>query len=145
MIYTPLTQKALAISFNAHKEQKDKSGMPYVYHPYEVALRMDDEYSTCTALLHDVAEDTDITLDELREEGFPEEIIEALAVMTHADGVPYEDYIRTVKTNPIAVKVKLADLEHNSNPDRLESIDEKMMKRFEKYKKARAFLLDESL
>lgn len=141
MIYTGLTKKALVISFNAHKEQIDKSGMPYVYHPYEVASHMDDEYSTCTALLHDVVEDTEITLDDLRKEGFPEEVIEALSLMTHADGVPYDDYIKALKTNPIAVKVKLADLTHNSNPDRLETIDERMLQRFEKYKRAKEFLL----
>ncbi|MBQ3046326.1 MAG: bifunctional (p)ppGpp synthetase/guanosine-3',5'-bis(diphosphate) 3'-pyrophosphohydrolase [Clostridia bacterium] len=141
MIYTGLTKKALVISFNAHKEQVDKSGMPYVYHPYEVASHMDDEYSTCTALLHDVVEDTEITLDDLRKEGFPEEVIEALSLMTHADGVPYDDYIKALKTNPIAVKVKLADLTHNSNPDRLETIDERMLQRFEKYKRAKEFLL----
>lgn len=144
MIYTSLTKKALVISFNAHKEQIDKSGMPYVYHPYEVALHMDDEYSTCTALLHDVVEDTEITLDDLRKEGFPEEVIEALSLMTHADGVPYDDYIKAIKTNPIAVKVKLADLTHNSNPDRLETIDERMLQRFEKYKRAKDFLLVKS-
>ncbi|MBQ7121521.1 MAG: bifunctional (p)ppGpp synthetase/guanosine-3',5'-bis(diphosphate) 3'-pyrophosphohydrolase [Clostridia bacterium] len=144
MIYTGLTKKALVISFNAHKEQIDKSGMPYVYHPYEVASHMDDEYSTCTALLHDVVEDTEITLDDLRKEGFPEEVIEALSLMTHADGVPYDDYIKALKTNPIAVKVKLADLTHNSNPDRLETIDERMLQRFEKYKRAKEFLLGKS-
>ncbi len=142
MIYTPLTKKALLISFNAHKDQVDKSGMPYVYHPYEVALRMDDEYSTCTALLHDVVEDTETTLDDLRNEGFPEEVIEALSFMTHNDDTPYDEYIRNIKNNPIAVKVKLADLEHNSTPERLDSIDNKMLERFEKYKKAREFLLD---
>ena len=143
MIYTPLTKKALLISFNAHKEQSDKSGMPYVYHPYEVASHMDDEHSTCTALLHDVVEDTDITLDDLRKEGFPEEVIEALSYMTHDDGTPYDEYIRKIKNNPIAVKVKLADLEHNSNLDRLDNIDQKMLSRFEKYKNAMAFLRNE--
>ena len=143
MIYTKLTKKALLISFNAHKDQHDKSGMPYVYHPYEVASRMNDEYSTCTALLHDVVEDTDITLDDLSKEGFPREIIEALSCMTHDKSVPYDEYIKMIKTNPIATKVKLADLEHNSNPDRLDNIDEKMQQRFEKYNKARAYLLSE--
>ena len=143
MIYTKLTKKALLISVNAHKDQHDKSGMPYVYHPYEVASRMNDEYSTCTALLHDVVEDTDITLDDLSKEGFPREIIEALSCMTHDKSVPYDEYIKMIKTNPIATKVKLADLEHNSNPDRLDNIDEKMQQRFEKYNKARAYLLSE--
>ena len=113
MIYTPLTKKALKISFNAHKDQVDKSGMPYVYHPFHLAEQMNDEYSTCVALLHDVVEDTDISLDDLASDGFPAEVIEALTLMTHNDNVPYMDYVRKIKTNPIAAKVKLADLEHN--------------------------------
>lgn len=83
MCFTDLTKKALIISFNAHKEQVDKSGMPYVYHPYRIAEQMEDEYSTCVALLHDVVEDTDITLDDLKNKGFPQEVIEAIALMTH--------------------------------------------------------------
>lgn len=70
MIYTPLTKKALKISFKAHKDQMDKSGMPYIYHPFHLAEQMNDEYSTCVALLHDVVEDTDISLDDLASEGF---------------------------------------------------------------------------
>ena len=136
MLYTPLTKKALLISFNAHKEQIDKSGMPYVYHPYEVATEMDDEYSTCVALLHDVVEDTEITLEDLKNEGFPREVIEAIAMMTHDDKVPYMDYIEEIKRNSIARKVKLADLHHNSNIGRLDKLDEKALKRIEKYHKA---------
>ena len=136
MLYTPLTKKALLISFNAHKEQVDKSGMPYVYHPYELATQMNDEYSTCVALLHDVVEDTEITLEDLENEGFPREVIEAIAMMTHHDNIPYLDYIREIKKNTIASKVKLADLQHNSNIDRLDNIDEKALRRIEKYRKA---------
>ena len=143
MLYTLLTKKALLISFNAHKDQKDKSGMPYVYHPYEVAIQMDDEYSTCVALLHDVVEDTDITLEDLKNEGFPKEVVDAIAMMTHDDKIPYLDYIREIKKNPIAAKVKLADLRHNSNFHRLEKIDEKALKRVEKYRKAIEILTEE--
>ena len=101
MIYTPLTKKALKISFAAHKDQVDKSGMPYVYHPFHLAEQMNDENSTCVALLHDVVEDTDITFDDLASEGFPAEVIDALALMTHDDNVPYMDYVRKIQTNPI--------------------------------------------
>ena len=95
MIYTPLTKKALKISFKAHKDQVDKSGLPYVYHPFHLAEQMNDENSTCVALLHDVVEDTDISLDDLASDGFPAEVIEALTLMTHNDNVPYMDYVRT--------------------------------------------------
>ena len=140
MIYTPLTKKALKISFNAHKDQVDKSGMPYVYHPFHLAEQMNDEYSTCVALLHDVVEDTDISLDDLTSEGFPAEVIDALTLMTHDDKVPYMDYVRKIKTNPIATKVKLADLEHNSDLSRLDLVDDVALERADKYRRAISLL-----
>lgn len=135
MIYTDLTKKALKISFDSHKNQLDKSGIPYVYHPFHLAEQMDDEYSTCVALLHDVVEDTDTTLDDLSR-FFPKEVIDAIALMTHDDSVPYLDYVRTIKSNPIASKVKLADIQHNSDLTRLDTVDDKAVERAEKYKKA---------
>ena len=135
MIYTDLTKKALKISFDAHKDQVDKSGMPYVYHPFHLAEQMDDEYSTCVALLHDVVEDTDTTLDDLAKI-FPKEVTDAIALMTHDDSVPYLEYVKTIKSNPIASKVKLADLKHNSDLTRLDTVDDKALERVEKYKKA---------
>ena len=136
MLYTELTKKALKISFDAHKDQVDKSGMPYVYHPFHVAEQMDDEYSTCVALLHDVVEDTDISLDDLSAWGFPAEVTDALALMTHNDSIEYLDYVRALKDNPIARKVKRADLEHNSDLSRLDTADEKALERVEKYRQA---------
>lgn len=136
MIYTDLTKKALKISFNAHKNQVDKSGMPYVFHPFHLAEQMDDEYSVCVALLHDVVEDTDITVEELITKGFPKEVINAIEQMTHSDSVPYLDYVKEIKNNPIARKVKLADLRHNSDLSRLDKIDDKALERVAKYKKA---------
>ncbi len=136
MIYTPLTKKALVISFNAHKNQVDKSGMPYVYHPFHLAEQMKDEFTTCVALLHDVVEDTDITLGDLKDQGFPREVTDAIALMTHNDAVPYLDYVEKIKDNPIARAVKLADLNHNSDLTRLDVVDGKALERVEKYKKA---------
>ncbi len=97
---------------------------------------MDDEYSVCVALLHDVVEDTDITIEELIIEGFPKEVINAIELMTHSDSVPYLDYVKIIKNNPIARKVKLADLMHNSDLSRLDKIDDKVLERVAKYKKA---------
>lgn len=136
MIYTPLTKMALKISFDAHKNQVDKSGMPYVYHPFHLAEQMDDEYTTCVALLHDVVEDTDITLDDLKKEGFPKEVTDAIVSMTHDDDVPYLEYVAKIKRNPIATSVKLADLKHNSDLTRLDEVDSKALERVEKYRKA---------
>lgn len=136
MIYTQLTKKALRISFEAHKDQVDKTGLPYVFHPFHLAEHMDDEASTCVALLHDVIEDTDMTFEDLENEGFTKEIISALRLLTHDDIVPYMDYVKEIKHNEIAKKVKLADLKHNSDLSRLDIIDEAALKRNEKYKKA---------
>ena len=109
MIYTDKTKKAMKLCFEAHKNQVDKSGMPYVFHPFHVAEQMTDEATTIVALLHDVVEDTDYTLEDLAAEGFGKDILEAVALMTHEDDVPYLDYVAKLKDNPIARAVKLAD------------------------------------
>jgi len=140
MIYTEMTKKAMMIAFQAHKNQTDKSGMPYIYHPIHLAEQMQDEVTTIVALLHDVVEDTDWTFDELAEQCFNENVIEALKLMTHAEGVPYMDYVAQIKPNPIARAVKLADLKHNSDLTRLKEVNEKTLARVEKYKNAIALL-----
>ena len=136
MIYTPKTKMALQLCFEAHKEQVDKSGMPYVFHPFHLAEQMQTEETTVVALLHDVVEDTDYTIDDLKNMGFGKTITDAIALMTHADGVDYMDYVRAIKNNPIAKAVKLADLKHNSDLTRLNVVDEKALNRKEKYSKA---------
>lgn len=136
MIYTPLTKKAMKIAFAAHKNQVDKSGIPYIYHPIHLAEQMQDEKTTCVALLHDVIEDTDITSEHLQEQGFNADILAALDLLTHDKSVPYMDYIRTIKENKFAAVVKIADLIHNSDLSRLDEVTEKALQRVEKYKKA---------
>lgn len=136
MIYTNLTKQALKLCFEAHKEQKDKSGMPYVFHPFHLAEQMTDEATTVVALLHDVVEDTELTFEDLEKQGFGEEIISALKLLTHNDDTPYMDYVAKIETNKIATAVKLADLRHNSDLSRLDTVDEKALKRKEKYEKA---------
>ena len=132
MIYTEQTKKALKLCFEAHKEQVDKSGMPYVFHPFHLAEQMQTEETTVVALLHDLVEDTDYTIDDLTSMGFSKTVTDAIAFMTHADGVAYMDYVREIKNNPIAKAVKLADLKHNSDLTRLDIVDEKALKRKEK-------------
>lgn len=136
MIYTELTKKAMKLCFTAHKDQTDKSGLPYVFHPFHLAEQMPDELTTVTALLHDVVEDTACTFQDLREMGFPAAVLEALALLTHDDGTPYLDYVARLKENPIARAVKLADLRHNSDLTRLEHVDARALSRVEKYRKA---------
>lgn len=136
MIYTEKTKCALKLCFDAHKEQLDKSGLPYVFHPFHLAEQMTDEATTIVALLHDVVEDTDYTFADLEAMGFGEEVIEALKLMTHDDDTPYMEYVANLKHNPIARAVKLADLAHNSDPTRLEVMDEWAKKRAKKYQAA---------
>lgn len=133
MIYTEMTKKALHLSFDAHKDQVDKSGIPYVYHPFHLAEQMESEETVTVALLHDVVEDTDYTIEDIIAMGFPKPVTDALALMTHDMIVPYMDYVAKIKTNPIAKAVKLADLRHNSDTSRLEYVDEKVLRRIRKY------------
>ena len=122
MVYTELTNKALCYAYNAHHGQLDYNGIPFIFHPLHLAEAMDDEISCCTALLHDIVEDTELTLEDLRRE-FPEEVVQVVALLTHGDSAEsnyedYFDYIRRIKRNPIAKKVKLADIAHNCDQTR---------------------------
>lgn len=143
MIYTPLTNKAMKLAYNAHHGQVDQSGMPYIFHPFHVADQMTDEITTCAALLHDVVEDTDVTVAELERE-FPKAVTDAVRLLTHEQGTDYFDYVRALKNNPVARTVKLADLAHNSDMTRLRGCgnvsDEQIAGWRKKYKKAREIL-----
>ena len=136
MIYTHKTKKAMRLCFQAHKNQLDKSGIPYVFHPIHLAEQMQDEETTLVALLHDVVEDSDYSLEALRAMGFGDSVLEAIALMTHDEKVPYMDYVAKIKPNPIARAVKIADLKHNSDLSRLDAVDDKAMARVEKYARA---------
>ena len=138
MIYTELTNKAMKIAYAAHHGQVDYNGIPYIFHPIHLAEGMDDEYSCCVALLHDTVEDTAVTLEQLAAE-FPKEVVEAVDLLTHADGVEYFDYVRAIKANPVAVQVKLADLSHNGDPKRICNQGNQERRRI-KYAAARAIL-----
>lgn len=133
MIYTELTRRAMRLCFDAHKEQTDKSGTPYVFHPFHLAEQMPDEMTTVVALLHDVVEDTPYTLENLQQAGFPQPVLDALRLLTHDPAVPYLDYVMALKNNPIARQVKLADLRHNSDLSRLCHVDETVRQRVRKY------------
>jgi (p)ppGpp synthase/HD superfamily hydrolase len=140
MIYTEMTKKAMKTAYQAHEGQTDKSGVPYIFHSYHVAEQMDTEETVITALLHDVVEDTSLTLSDLAKEGFSKEVLEALALLTHDRNVPYMDYIYGLMHNEIALAVKIADLKHNSDISRLDQPDEKDRERQKKYRQALACL-----
>ena len=136
-------ERAIAIAAEAHAGQKDRAGAPYILHPIRLMIQMDSEDAMMAAVLHDVVENSTWTLDDLRKEGFSNEVLNAVDSLTHSDkeGEDYWDYIQRAKSDPIAIKVKLADLEDNLNPDRLNEITEKDEKRFDRYRKAQEMLL----
>ena len=143
MLYSSLINKAIDIAFEAHKNQQDKCGRPYFVHVFHVAEQMRDEYSVCAALLHDAVEDTDIDIDYLSWI-FPKEIIEAVKLLTHDDGIEYFDYVKRLGRNEIARKVKIADLNHNLDISRFSGSSEELLagyhERKMKYEKAKQFL-----
>ena len=112
----------MKIAYSAHHGQLDKSGIPYIFHPIHLAEAMDDEISCCVALLHDTVEDTSVSLEDLKAI-FPPEVTDAVALLTHKEGTDYFDYVRLIKKNPVARKVKLADLAHNSDQSRCVGTD----------------------
>lgn len=140
MIYTELTKKAMKLCFEAHKNQVDKTGLPYVFHPFHLAEQMNDENTVVCALLHDVVEDTNYTFKDLKNMGFPNVIIDALKLLTHSEDIPYLDYIERLKDNKIARQVKIEDLKHNSDLSRLNTITENDLRRKQKYQKALEYL-----
>lgn len=140
MIYTTLTKKAMNIMYDAHKNQKDKAGVPYIFHPIHVAEQMSSEKETIVALLHDVLEDTNYSIEKLKI--FGSEVIEALLLLNHNDNISYYDYIKNLSVNKIARTVKIKDLEHNLDLTRLEVITEKDITRANKYKKCLEYLIN---
>ena len=141
MIYTDKTKQAIKLCFKAHEGQVDKSGLPYVHHPLHLAEQMDDEEGTIVALLHDIVEDTDYSIKDLKGMGFGDAVVEAIDIMTHRSEVPYMDYVKEIAKNSIARKVKLADLNHNCDLTRLNhEPTSKDLERVEKYKKAKELL-----
>lgn len=143
MIYTEMTIKAMKVAYEAHLGQLDYNDVPYIFHPYHLAEQMDDEVSCTIALLHDVVEDTRLTLSDL-EQIFPTQVVEIVRLLTHDENIDYFDYIREIKKNPIATKVKLEDLKHNSDESRSigsNLTQEQLLYWKTKYAKAKEILL----
>lgn len=138
-------EKALQIAAKAHESQTDKDGQPYILHPLRVMHRVEGLEAQIIAVLHDVVEDTKVTLDDLRAAGFSETILDGVRCVTHGKKESYADYVVRCKAHPLGRQVKLADLEDNSRlarlllrPDRLEGD----LKRLRKYVFAYKFLTD---
>jgi (p)ppGpp synthase/HD superfamily hydrolase len=116
--------------------------VPYVFHALHLAEQLESEAAVCVALLHDVVEDTEYSIEDIKDMGFPEEVVAAVSCITKPEGTPYMDYIRVVKSNSLATQVKLLDIEHNMDATRLDAVDVRAQKRIEKYAKAKKLLLD---
>jgi (p)ppGpp synthase/HD superfamily hydrolase len=128
--------KAIAIAAQAHVDQVDKAGQPYILHPLRMMLRLDDEAARIVAVLHDVVEDTAITLDDLRAEGFADTILVALDCVTRRETESYEEFIGRLQDNPLAHQVKLADLEDNMDLTRIDQLTATDVARLERYHRA---------
>lgn len=128
-----LLDKAIEIAIDGHIGQKDKYGNPYILHPLRVMLAMKSYEEKTVGVLHDVVEDTKYTFDDLRTAGFTEDILAALDCVTNRKSEDYDTFIDRVKTNSIAIKVKIADLEDNMDIRRIKVLTEKDMERLNKY------------
>lgn len=135
MLYSQNIKKAVNIAFKAHEGQYDKGGYPYIMHPLHLAEEMTTENEVITALLHDVLEDSEISLDFIKEQGFSEDVTNALVSLTRRKDEEYSEYIKRIKnTGGVALSVKKADLRHNMALERLENLTEKDKERLIKYK-----------
>lgn len=143
MRYTALVNRALRLAYAAHHGQVDQSGQPYIFHPYHLAEQMEDEVSICVALLHDVVEDTAVTMEQL-ERLFPPAVTRAVRLLTRAEGMDYFTYVRRIRQDLVATRVKLADLAHNLDQTRFAGcpgIDPaRLARRRAQYARARAIL-----
>ncbi len=136
-----MLQKAINIATEAHKGQLDRYDAPYIFHVMRVMMRGKNEDEKLVALLHDVVEDTGSTFEDLQKEGFPEHIIDAVRCLTKGEDEPYDDYISRVKTNKLAIAVKINDLEDNMDVRRMPHMEVKDVDRFNKYLRAYQHLI----
>jgi len=132
----PNLEDAIALAVQAHKGQVDKTGAPYILHPLRVMFRLESEAERMAAVLHDVVEDTDIGLEMLAAVGYPPEVVEAVNCLTRREQETYEAFVERLAGNPLARRVKLADLEDNMDVRRLAAVTPKDAERLARYRAA---------
>jgi len=137
-----MLNKAIEIALKAHAGQVDKAGEPYIFHPLRVMLATKSDIERICGVLHDVIEDTDITFEDIRKEGFSEEVISILDCLTRRDEESYDKFIGRIIENEMACRVKLADLSDNMDLKRIKNPTDKDKQRIEKYKEATKRILD---
>ena len=135
-------ERAISIAARAHEGQVDKAGAPYVLHPLRVMLHVSTVEERIVAVLHDVVEDSAVTFDDLRREGFSEIVLEALASVTKKDGEAYDDFVARAAANPIGRRVKLTDLQDNCDLSRIAHPEARDYERIAKYQRAIAKIRD---
>lgn len=133
---------ALKIAVEAHTGQVDKVGQPYILHPLRIMLAMTTDEERMVAALHDVVEDSAVTLADLCRAGFSKSVVDAVDALTHRDGESYENYVERASRNLLAKRIKIADLEDNMNFRRIWKLEDKDRERMERYQKAYQFLTD---
>ena len=133
---TAALEDAIVIAVEAHRGQKDKAGAAYITHPLRLMLQMETKVEQMVAVLHDVVEDSKMTLEGLRERGFSEQVVDAVDAVTARAGENYEDFILRAKPNPLARKVKMADLRDNMRMDRIAKLKPKDLQRLARYHRA---------
>jgi len=132
----PILEEAIPLAMKAHRGQIDRGGSPYILHPMRVMLRLKTESEMIVGILHDVVEDSQITIDDLHEKGFSEEVVAAIDCLTKREGEDYDIYIERIRPNPLAVRVKVADLEDNMDGRRLDNYDQRDAERLQRYRAA---------
>jgi (p)ppGpp synthase/HD superfamily hydrolase len=137
----PTIERAIAIAAAAHAGQLDKAGQPYIYHPLRVMLGVEGLHARMAAVLHDVVEDTEVSLDALAQEGFPAEVLDAVAALTKQPGEGRLAAAARAAAHPVARRVKLADNADNMDLSRLPAVTERDLARLREYEQVRALLL----
>ncbi len=132
----PSLEDAILLATEAHRDLKDKAGAPYILHPLRVMLNMKTKDERIVAVLHDVVEDTKYTLEDFRKAGYSQKVLGSLDYLTKRDGEEYEKFIERVKHDPLARKVKIADLKDNLDLSRIKDPNRRDFKRIEKYRRA---------
>ena len=132
----PTIEDAIRLALDKHHGQTDKSGAPYILHPLRVMAQMQTDTERIVAVLHDVVEDSDVTLDALRDMGYSEEIVAAIDHLSRREDESYEQFIQRIKPHPLAVRVRLGDLTDNMDIRRNAELDEKALERFQRYRNA---------
>ena len=132
----PTLEDAIKLALENHHGQEDKGGQPYILHPLRVMCGLQTETERIVAVLHDVVEDSDVTLDDLRAQGYSDEIVTAIDCLSRREDESYDEFIQRIKPNPLAVRVKLEDLRDNMDIRRAGKLGKKALERFQRYQKA---------